>query len=103
LSGDKRLAISYSVPLILEDGTVYGVLGVEILTDYMRSLLPCGELMEQEQGSYLLAVSKEWDHRLLPVLSSSEAMTGEALNELVFSLEEKDSGEAYDDSGNYSA
>lgn len=101
LSGDKRLAISYSVPLILEDGTVYGVLGVEILTDYMRSLLPCGELMEQEQGSYLLAVSKEGDHRLLPVLSSSEAMTGEALNELVFSLEEKDSGEAYDDSGNY--
>lgn len=46
LEGDTRTAISYSVPLILEDGTLYGVLGVELLTDYINSLLPSEELLD---------------------------------------------------------
>ena len=33
LAGDDRHAIAYSMPLILPDGTVYGVVGVELLTD----------------------------------------------------------------------
>lgn len=100
LSGDKRLAISYSQPLILEDGTVYGVLGVELLEDYMQSQLPCGELMENESGSYFLAVSKEGDNSLFPVILSSESMTMESLKDLHFSLEE-DGREAFDDTGQY--
>ena len=31
--GDTHEAIAYSQPLILPDGTVYGVIGVELLAD----------------------------------------------------------------------
>jgi len=42
LSGDDHSAIAYTIPLILDDGTVYGVLGVEILESYLQALLPEG-------------------------------------------------------------
>ncbi len=77
LSGDSRTAIAYSVPLILEDGTVYGVLGVELLTEYVQSLLPYGELMENKNGSYLLAFAKEGETQLKPVVLSGERMKAE--------------------------
>jgi len=47
--------MTYTVPLILPDGTVYGVLGVELDTRYLRSLIPYGELSGDESASYLLA------------------------------------------------
>ena len=37
LAGDDRNAIAYSMPLILPDGTVYGVVGVELLTEYLKN------------------------------------------------------------------
>ena len=37
LDGDDRSAIAYSIPLILDDGTVYGVLGVEIFRCPMKN------------------------------------------------------------------
>ncbi len=37
LTGDERTAIAYSQPFILPDGTVYGVIGVEILTSYLET------------------------------------------------------------------
>ena len=61
LNGDDRNAISYSIPLILEDGTVYGVLGIELLEDYIELLLPYEELNDEIQGSYVLAVSEKFD------------------------------------------
>ena len=42
-------------PLILDDGTVYGVLGVELLESYMDTKLPCDDLHRDHHGSYLLA------------------------------------------------
>ena len=42
-------------PLILDDGTVYGVLGVELLESYMDTKLPWDELQNDHHGSYLLA------------------------------------------------
>ena len=44
LAGDDRHAIAYSMPLILPDGTVYGVVGVELLTEYLQTKLPFTEL-----------------------------------------------------------
>ena len=44
LLGDDREAIAYAQPLILDDGTVYGVLGVELLESYMDTKLPWDEL-----------------------------------------------------------
>lgn len=55
LKGDDRQAIYYSQPLILPDGTVYGVIGVELLTSYLAENLPCAELQGDGSGLYLLA------------------------------------------------
>lgn len=59
IQGSNLSAISYSIPLILPDGTVYGVVGVELLSSYLRTLLPMEELYENNKGSYLLAVSRK--------------------------------------------
>lgn len=55
LAGDDHPAIAYTIPLILSDGTVYGVLGIEMTTAYLQSLLPFLELQNEHDGSYLLA------------------------------------------------
>ncbi len=55
LSGDDRSAIAYSIPLISSDGTIYGVLGIEMLTSYLQSQLPYAELQNSSTGTYLLA------------------------------------------------
>lgn len=59
LKGDDRSALAYTIPLILEDGTVYGVLGVEMLTSYMQSLIPNKELQNQGFGTYYLASTSD--------------------------------------------
>ncbi len=56
---DERRVVSYSVPLILNDGTVYGVLGIELTLDHLIKLLPYDELSEGKNGSYVLAVSPD--------------------------------------------
>ena len=58
LDGDDRSAIAYSIPLILPDGTVYGVLGVELLTEYLNTQMPYAELQNEETGTYVLAYTK---------------------------------------------
>ena len=57
LSGDDHSAIAYTIPLILDDGTVYGVLGVEILESYLQALLPGTELQNDSSGTYLLGIA----------------------------------------------
>lgn len=84
LSGDQKDAIAYSQPLILGDGTVYGVIGVELLTDYVGTLLPCGELLERERGSYMLACGNAESEELKPVILSSEIMSRGTLDNLQF-------------------
>ena len=54
ISGDNRSAIAYSQPLILPDGTVYGVVGVELLTSYLQGKMPYGELQTEKDGTYFL-------------------------------------------------
>lgn len=72
LSGDDKTALAFSVPLILEDGTVYGVMGIELLTDYIQTLLPYSELLDDDKGSYLLTVATEDSDELNPVVLSSK-------------------------------
>ena len=73
MPGDTHEAIAYSQPLILPDGTVYGVIGVELLADYLWENLPCSEL--QNNGTYFLAVTdteelSASELQLCPVLRS---------------------------------
>ena len=49
-----RSAIAYSQPLILPDGTVYGVVGVELLTSYVQEKMPYAELQNEKNGAYFL-------------------------------------------------
>ena len=59
LPGDNHAAIAYSIPLILPDGRVYGVLGVEMLESYLQTLLPSGELQNADVGGYMLACAQK--------------------------------------------
>lgn len=55
LAGDSHPAIAYTVPLALSDGTVYGVLGIELLTSFLtQDCMPYTELHSSGCGSYLL-------------------------------------------------
>ena len=49
--------VSYTVPLILENGAVYGVLGVDLTQEYLQDLLPYNELTQSGSGAYLLVMS----------------------------------------------
>ena len=71
LKNDDNSAISYSMPLILPDGTVYGVVGVELLTSYLENLMPIDELKNDNQGSYVLSVETNDQHNSLVVSSAS--------------------------------
>ena len=77
LSGDDHSAIAYTIPLILDDGTVYGVLGVEILESYLQALLPGSELQNDSSGTYLLGVASNSalgkDDLTVSVISASPA------------------------------
>ena len=70
LSANDQEAISYSVPLILENGTVYGVLGVELSLSYLEDMLPSEELKDKDAGSYLLGIEKDSDTEITNVLIS---------------------------------
>lgn len=77
LSGDDHSAIAYTIPLILDDGTVYGVLGVEILESYLQALPPGTELQNDSSGTYLLGVASNSaigkDDLTVSVVSASPA------------------------------
>lgn len=101
LSGDNKEAIAYSQPLILSDGTVYGVLGVELLSDYIQTILPCDELLERERGSYMLACVDAESGDLTPVILSSETLSPGILENLQFSFTDQNREAVVDAKNDY--
>lgn len=95
LTTDRNEAISYSLPLII-DGEVYGVLGVELFTSYIETLLPYSNLIEDNKGAFLVAVNKEGSDRLNPVVLSSENNEKADIARLDFILDKDDELNAYD-------
>ena len=83
LRGSDVSSVSYSVPLVLEDGTVYGVLGVEVLTSYLSTLLPWEELADGQWSSYCLAVldreTGDWRVNLVNGPAGQELAPGDLL------------------------
>ena len=100
LTTDDYEAISYSIPLIL-DGEVYGVLGVELFTSYIETLLPYSNLIEDNKGSFLVAVNKNGSDRLIPVVLSSENNEKADIAKLDFILEKDDELKARDVGNDY--
>lgn len=52
-SNSPRLA--YSVPLLLEDGSTFGVAGIELTEEHLRHLLPYDDLGDTGRGLYVVA------------------------------------------------
>nr|WP_243108450.1 EAL domain-containing protein [Maliibacterium massiliense] len=69
-AGESNEVLTYSVPLLAQDGTAYGVLGVEVSTSYLQKLLPAAELEPEKHASYLLAVTDDAGAILHNVVSS---------------------------------
>ena len=66
--------ISYTVPLITSDGQVYGVLGMEITLDYLSTMLPYEELMnDRNDASYLVLVKNDADGTYQTIFSSDSS------------------------------
>ncbi|MBR0173315.1 MAG: EAL domain-containing protein [Lachnospiraceae bacterium] len=64
-SPEKTRTLTYSVPLILTDGTVYGVLGIDLTFEYLHAQFPYGELFDGTHGTYIFGRSviekSQWD------------------------------------------
>ena len=54
-TGQEPVNLCYAIPLILEDGTVYGMVGVDLSADYLKTLLPPTEIFGGQEASYVLA------------------------------------------------
>ena len=53
-----RPIITYTIPLRLSDGTIIGVLGTGVSTDYISTLLPYNEIDINKNGFCLLGISE---------------------------------------------
>ena len=64
-SPENTRVLTYSIPLILTDGTVCGVLGIDLTFEYLRALFPYAELFDGTHGTYLFGRSviekSQWD------------------------------------------
>ena len=58
-SADCPYNMTYTVPLVFDDGTVYGVVGVELSAAYLQNLLPYDELVDDGRGTYILGTIDE--------------------------------------------
>ena len=98
LFGEAREAISYSVPLRLSDGRVYGVLGVDILLSYLQSYLPEKELDSGGTAFYFLSAEKSGED----VISSEKYQQLIRLHSSTISTEDKtETGSSKQEEENY--
>lgn len=67
---DISSGITYSVPLILSDGTVYGVLGIDLTLDYIAQLIPFTTLSSTGEAAYVLA-NKSDENTFYPLVTNS--------------------------------
>ena len=97
LTNDNHPIISYTQPLILPNGTVYGVIGVEMLTCYVQSLLPYSELQNNGCGTYFLAYSPETTQDSVMtmyrvVTSSADSNMNSANDAFTINMQDKNGG-----------
>lgn len=70
LNASDLRAVSYSIPLIAPDGTIFGVLGVELNQSYLEDMLTYTELGGAQRSAYLLGIMDSDANNITPVLSS---------------------------------
>lgn len=62
--------ITYSIPLVDQEGNPYGVIGVGLTTDYLSAKLQYDELVENKRGAYLLSINNTYTDANEKILSS---------------------------------
>ncbi|MGC4019626.1 MAG: EAL domain-containing protein [Muricomes sp.] len=72
VKGNNKSVISYTLPLITSKGHTYGVIGVEVTLDYLSSLLPAEELMENKDTVYSLIIKDEDSENYRTIFSSDD-------------------------------
>ena len=79
---DSTLLITYTVPLLTDSGEPFGVLGVEITTEYLLKWLPDSVMNDSDKSGYLLGIC-EAGAQPADSLSCSTAITsGSMLRQL---------------------
>lgn len=56
---DPITAMTYAMPILAKDGTVLGVIGVDLTDSYITSILNSGEFVRSEPGSYVLGMQED--------------------------------------------
>lgn len=67
ISKSDQEVVSYSIPLTDDDGFTYGVLGIEITTEYLKTLLPNEELGDTDKTGYVLSTCQKGSKNLMPI------------------------------------
>ncbi len=62
--------ISFSIPLMADDGYPYAVLGIELSVRYLASLLPSKELNEPDKSCYVLAFKTPGTTDYVPIVGT---------------------------------
>lgn len=75
LDGSGVPAISYSLPLVLKDGTIYGVIGIDISTEYLKKIMNYSSLNDSKTGSYILGITND------NISFKNEVISGPALEQ----------------------
>ncbi|NCC43813.1 MAG: response regulator [Clostridia bacterium] len=70
LNGSGQEVISYSIPLISSDGFAYGVVGIEITTKYLTTLLPGNDQDSSNRNCYVLALQDASSTECIPIVTS---------------------------------
>lgn len=60
--------ISFSMPLINEEGVIYGIFGIAVSTDYVTSFMPDRELDSEDRAAYVIAREDGTGHTYKPVI-----------------------------------
>ncbi len=71
ISKSDNEIVSYSIPLMDEEGKPYAVLGIELTTKYLSSLLPGTELGDSDKSCYMLALRNVETDDITPIVASS--------------------------------
>ena len=93
---EDDFTLCYTVPLILRNGTVYGVIGIDMTPDYMAENLPYGELFDDNYGNYILSASYQENDasptpqeiRLTNILTYGEHLSLREGEEIILTLSE---------------
>lgn len=87
---------TYSIPLIAEDGTVFGVMGVEIGERYLFSLLKYDEISTDKNGAYYIGISQDGGQTYKMVSSNGPLYTRRFGEQSTLALKKREGTSVYE-------